>query len=319
MSENMESNTLMMLSNAMAEAVARAAEYTYLVSGRQRFPASGIGFGPDLLLTADHVVEREDDIKIVLPDGDERTAQVAGRDPASDLAVLRVEQGGLVAARQAAQPARIGQLALAIGRPTTEGVQASLGVVSALGGPTHMGHGRTLESHIRTDAVPYPGFSGGPLINAAGEVLGLNTSGLARGVSLAIPAALAWQVGQALAEHGGIKRGYLGVRSQLVEISAALQQVLGRSQESGLLLVGVEPDSPAEQSGLLVGDILVGFAGEPVADHDDLVARLMGEVVGVPTPVELMRGGQPVTVNVTVGEMQRQERSPRRRGWGWHR
>lgn len=298
-----EANPLVALSEAMAEAVARAGASTLLVDARRRMPASGIAYATDLVLTADHVVEREEDIRILLPDGSQRSASLAGRDSGNDLALLRVSEGGLKPAKAAAQPARIGQLALALGRPTAEGIQASLGVVSAVGGPVRTGRGGLLEQYLRTDTIPYPGFSGGPLIDASGVVLGLNTSGLAHGgVSLTIPAGLAWQVAEALAKHGHVRRGYLGIRSQPTSLPAAQQQALGREQPAGLLLVGIEESSPAAQAGLLVGDILVGLAGEPLNDPDELLARLVGEIVGQSVQVEILRGGQPVKISVKIGE-----------------
>lgn len=311
-----EHNALMDLSQAMAAAVEKAAAVTLLVDGRERLPASGIGLQADMLLTANHVVEREDEIRVVLPDGSEYAAEIAGRDHGTDIAVLKLPEAVLTAASKAAQPARVGQIALALGRPTKEGIQASLGIVSAVAGPAHTGHGRMLENYIRTDAIPYPGFSGGPLINPTGEVLGMNTSGLARGASLAIPIEIAWQVAEALAEHGSIRRGYLGIRSQLVELSAAMQSALGRDQGTGLLVMGVESGSPAEQGGLQVGDIVVGLRGEPVAEHDQLVARLAGDLVGKAAPIEVLRGGQPAEVSVMVGEMPAEQHGhSRRHGW----
>jgi S1-C subfamily serine protease len=295
-------NPLVALSDAMAEAVARAGASTVLVDARRRMPASGIGYGADLVLTADHVVEREDDIRILLPDGSQRTASLAGRDAGNDLALLRVNGGGVKPAEAAAQPARIGQLALALGRPTLEGIQASLGVVSAVGGPVRTGRGGLLEQYLRTDTIPYPGFSGGPLVDASGCVLGLNTSGLSRGASLTIPVGLAWQVAEALAQHGQVRRGYLGVRSQPTLLPAAQQQALGREQTAGLLLVGIEEDGPAAQAGLLVGDILVGLGGVPLSDPDDLLARLVGSMVGQSVMVEILRGGQPIKIAVKIGE-----------------
>jgi S1-C subfamily serine protease len=300
-----EANPLIALSEAMAEAVEKAGASTLLVEARRRIPASGIAYASDLVLTADHVVEREDDIHILLPDGSQRSASLAGRDSGNDLALLRLSDGGLLPAQAAEKPARVGQLALALGRPSPEGVQASLGVVSALGGPVRTGRGGLLEQYLRTDTIPYPGFSGGPLIDASGRVLGLNTSGLAHGgVSLTIPVGLAWQVAEALMRHGRVRRGYLGIRSQPTPLPVAQQQALGREQPTGLLLVGVEGDSPAAQAGLLVGDILVGLAGEPLTDPDQLLARLAGEIVGQSVPVEVLRGGQPVKIAVKIGERQ---------------
>lgn len=296
------SNPLTALSDAMAEAVTKAGAATILVNARRRLPASGIGYASDLILTADHVVQRDEDISVMLPEGSEIQASVAGRDPGNDLALLRLDRGGAAVAEPAPDEARVGQLVLALGRPSTGGIEASLGVVSAIGGPARTGRGGLLERYLRTDTIPYPGFSGGPLIDAAGRVLGINTSGLTRGSSLTIPSSLAWRVAAALAEHGHIRRGYLGIRSQPVAISPAQRQALARQQESGLLLVSVEAGSPAEKGGLIVGDILVAIGDQPVDDPDELLARLTGAIVGQPTPIQVLRGGQPLTLKVTIGE-----------------
>lgn len=302
MSNADENNLLTGLSNAMADAVEKAGTGTVMLNARRRFPASGIVYDSDLILTASHVVEREDEIPVVLADGSEHNANLLGRDPGSDLAVLRLSSGVNSVANFAGQGARIGQLVLALGRPTPEGIQASLGVISAIAGPAHTRRGGLLERYIRTDAIPYPGFSGGPLIDSAGDVLGVNTSGLTRGASITIPSELALQIAQSLAEHGSVKRGYLGVRSQPVEIPQHQQEIMGRQQDSGLLLVGVEKKSPASEAGLMVGDILVGFAGQPVSDPDELLTLLTGEVVGRPTAVEIVRAGNLQEVTVTIGE-----------------
>lgn len=297
-----ENNPLIALSDAMVAAVEKAGAATLMVNARRRMPASGVAYAPDLILTADHVLERDEDIRVGLPDGSQVPATLAGRDPGSDLALLRLESALAAQAEPVPQPARVGQLVLALGRPSPQGIQASLGVVSAINGPLRTGRGSLLEQYLRTDAIPYPGFSGGPLVDAAGRVAGINTSGLARGASLAIPAGLAWSLAGILVQHGHIQRGFLGVRSQPVAIPAAQQQALGREQASGLLLVGVETDSPAEAGGLLIGDIIVAIAGNLVTDPDELAASLTGSVVGKPTPVEVVRGGKPATITVTIGE-----------------
>jgi S1-C subfamily serine protease len=306
------------LSAAMADAVEKAAQSTLLVNARRRFPASGIAYAPDLVLTANHVVEIDQEIGILLPDGKQIAAQVAGRDPGSDLALLRLDEKLSQVAQVADVPARVGEFVLALGRPTPEGIEASLGVVSTVSGPVRTRHGGMLEGYLRTDAIPYPGFSGGPLVNARGEVLGLNTSGLSRESLLAIPAGIAWKVAQDLAEHGSLRRGYLGVRSQLVEIPPAARQALKREQETGLLLISLEEDSPALQASLMVGDIIVGIDGQPVADHDQLFGALSGDVVGKATPVEILRGGQPQTVQVTVAERPAPEYGRQHGGRGGH-
>ena len=290
------------LSDAMADAVEKAAAGTVLINARRRFPASGIAYAPDLVLTASHVVERDEDIPVVLPNGDQVKAALLGRDPGSDLAVIRIESKTVTVIEPSVENARVGQLVLALGRPTAEGIQASLGVVSAINGPVHTRRGGLLEGHIRTDAIPYPGFSGGPLVDGSGKVLGMNTSGLTRGASISIPINLGLKVAEALVKHGSVRRGYLGVRSQPVEIPTNQQKGLGRQQSSGLLLVGIESDSPADEAGLMVGDILTGFAGEPLTEPDDLFASLAGEVVGEQVALEILRAGQKQELKVTIGE-----------------
>lgn len=300
----MSSNVLVELSDALADAAEKAGKATVLVNARRRMPASGIVYASDLILTADHIIEREDGIKVTLADGAEVSARLAGRDPGSDLAVLKLERpvGAETVAEATKSPARLGQIALVLGRPSANGIEASLGTVSAIGGPIRTGRGGMLEKYIRTDSISYPGFSGGPLVAADGTVLGVNTSGLANGAAVTIPADIAWRIADTLVKHGRIQHGYLGIRSQTVEIPETSQKALKREQGTGLLIVGVENDSPASRGGLMVGDILVAVAGTLVLHHDELFTRLDGDVVGKSTPIDVLRGGQPHTINVVVGE-----------------
>ena len=191
---------------------------------------------------------------------------------------------------------------LAIGRPSTNGIESSFGTVNSIGGPIRTGRGSMLERYIKTDVVSYPGFSGGPLVNGDGTIFGINTSGFGNGGAITIPADVAWKIAETLAKHGKIKRGYLGIRSQTVEISADARKSLKREQETGLLLVGLEADSPAGKGGLMVGDILVGVAGEAVAHQDDLFVRLSGDVVGKSVPIDVLRGGKLESIKVEIGE-----------------
>lgn len=298
----MSKTILMELSDALADAAELAGKSTVLVDARRRMPASGIVLAPDLILTAEHVVERNEDISILFGDGTEVSAKVAGRDAGSDLAVLKLERPAGRVAEVTKSPARLGQMALALARPSRAGIEASLGTVSAIGGPVQTGRGGMLERYYRTDSISYPGFSGGPLVAADGTILGLNTSGLSNGAAITIPADLAWNIAGILAKHGQIKRGYLGIRSQTVDVPTASQGALKRKQATGLLVMSVEKNSPASKGGLIVGDILVAIAGTPVLHHDELFARLNGEVVGKTTPVEILRGGQPQTMNIVIGE-----------------
>jgi S1-C subfamily serine protease len=214
------SNVLIELSDALADAAEKAGNATVLVNARRRMPASGIVYASDLILTADHILEREEGIKVSLGDGAEISARIAGRDAGSDLAVLKLERAVNTVAEATKSPARLGQIALVLGRPSPNGIEASLGTVSAVGGPIQTGRGGILEKYIRTDSISYPGFSGGPLVAADGTVLGVNTSGLANGAAVTIPADIAWRIADTLVKHGRIQRGYLGIRSQTVEISS---------------------------------------------------------------------------------------------------
>lgn len=296
-----DTNSLMALSNALADAVETVAASTVLVNARARIPASGVAISADTILTANHVVEREEEISVLLPDGSEVAASLAGRDPGSDLALLRLAQPAAKPALPAGE-ARVGQIVLALGRPGSGGVQASQGIISAIGGPLRTGRASLLERYLRSDAIAYPGFSGGPLVNASGQVLGINTSGFSTGTLLTIPAALAWAAAETLRTQGRIPRGYLGVRTQMIPLPETMQQKLGRSQDRALMLVGVESGSAAERAGLIVGDILAGVDGNALRDHDDLASRLMRESVGHALALEVLRGGEVQRVSVQVGE-----------------
>jgi S1-C subfamily serine protease len=281
------SDPLTDFSNNLTSAVEKGGAGTILVDARKRYPASGIAYAEDLILTADHVVKHDEDIKVILPNGKESKAAIAGRDPGSDLALLRLTDKALKPATTS-ENLKVGQLVLALGRPSGAGVQASWGIVTAINGPARTHRGGMLDEYIQSETTPYPGFSGGPLINTEGEVIGLNTSGLTRGSSLTIPVKVAWRIADSLAKHGTVKRGYLGVRTQPVS--------------NGLLVLWLEEGGPAEKGGLLVGDILTAVGGQKVSDPDDLFSALNNDTVGKSTPVEVLRGGKPETVNVTVGE-----------------
>lgn len=302
MSGEMDRDWMDKVSEGWISAVERAAAYTVLVDARKRLPGSGVAYSSSLILTADHVVEREENIRILLPDGSVHSATLAGRDPANDLALLRLEEAALTPSATAEREGRVGQPALTVARPAPDGIQVGWALISAVGGPVRTMRGGLLRRFFRLDATPYPGFSGGALVDLNGRLLGINTSGLAGGTFLSIPAAVAWEIGEALAQHGRIRRGYLGIRSQPVEIPSALQQALKRVQERGLLLLGVEEGTPAAEAGLLVGDLLTAINDQPLNDPEDLVSALSAEVVGKVVTLELLRGGQRVEKQVTVGE-----------------
>jgi serine protease DegQ len=294
-------DTLAALSDGMADAVENVATSIVRVNGRRRRSGSGLVFAQNKVLTASHVLEREEDLSVETADGRTLTARFAGRDPSTDLAVLNVEGLDIEPAMPAEGEARVGQISLAVGSHSRgEGPRATLGVVSAVGGPVRTRRGPRLERYIQTDATPYPGFSGGPLIDVRGNVLGILVSGWGRGAAFAIPNDLAWRTAGTLSERGSVKRGYLGILSQPVRLPDG--QRLGLRQRGGLLVVGVEDGSPAGRAGLIVGDILATLDGQPVEDTDDLLVLLAGDRVGSSVPVGLVRGGELAEIEITVGE-----------------
>ncbi len=291
------------LSEDLAAAVETAAASVVRVEARRGNPSSGIVWTADgHVLTADHTVEREEEIPVGLGDGRTAQGRLVARDPGSDLALLKIEASDLVpAARASDDEVKIGHIVLSIGRPGTAGVMASLGIVSALGGQWRTSRGGQLERFVRTDATLYPGFSGGPLVDAAGRVVGVNSWTLSQGAGLAIPVGLVVQIADALTQ-GGVKRAYLGVATQAVALPAAVRAKLGTQQESGVMLVGVEADGPAEKSGLLIGDVLVTINGNTLNTADDLLAQLSGAQTGQQAAVKLIRGGEVRDIPVTLGQ-----------------
>ena len=295
------SDVLQSLSDAMGGLVEQTGPQVVRVEGRGRLPASGVVWAADgVIVTANHVVERDDNLRVGLADGSSVAATLLGRDPATDLAVLKAEQGGLTAATWApASDLHVGNLILALGRPGQR-AQATLGVVSALAGAWRTGSGGDFDSYLQTDVVMYPGFSGGPLVIADGRLGGINSSALVRGASVTVPAATVQRVVATILAHGRMPRGYLGIGIQPVRLDESLQAALG--QQTGLMLLSVEADGPAAQGGLLQGDVLVRVDGEAVRQLDDLQALLTGERVGKAVAVQLVRAGQVSEQQVVVGQ-----------------
>ncbi len=291
------------LSNALAAATENAGAGVVRVEARPRLPASGIVWSADgVIVTAHHIVEQEDAerIGIGLPDGKTTTAKLVGRDPSTDVAVLRAQSTNLTA-RTWADPSalKVGHIVLALGRPGRQ-VMATLGVVSALGDAWRTPAGGRLDRYLQTDVVMYPGFSGGPLVDANGQLIGLNTSALLRGVSIAVPATTLRSVVETLLTKGHISRGYLGVGAQPVRLPESLAKQLG--QETGLLTVSVEPGGPAEKAGFFMGDTLVTLDGQPIRHLDDLLAGLGGDRAGATVKARVVRGGQLRDLSVVIGE-----------------
>ncbi len=309
------------LSNSTAAAVDAAAPSVVGVAARRKFPATGIVWDADgHIVTANHVVRHDENITIILPNGETAEATLVGRAPLADLAVLKTDAPGLTPANWIADDAvKVGQLVLAVGRPGTS-IQATLGVLSgsgqvAMGHPRHHGrrkgrgkHGgrhnmrggpRSAQNVLITDVTMYPGFSGGPLVGGEGQFYGLNTSGMGGGMSTTVPVATLKKTVASLIEHGKIEAGWLGVGLQHVRLPEALQTEL--DQETGILIVGVEEGSPAQAAGLHMGDTLVAAAGHALTSPDDLYMVLSDDVIGQTIELSIVRGGAVMQVDATIG------------------
>jgi S1-C subfamily serine protease len=293
-------NVIEDISKELANIVEATGPAIVRIEGRRRLPASGIVWSEEgIVVTAHHVVERDDRLSVGVADDTQLDAELVGRDPTTDLAVLRVEGLELPQARSSGlDDLSVGHLVLALGRPGRT-VQATLGIVSALGTSWQTGAGGTIDRYLQTDVVMYPGFSGGPLVDSEGNVLGLNTSAL-RGVSLSIPSATLDRVSEAILSHGSVRRGYLGVGVQPVNLPEVQADELG--QETGLILISVEPESPADAGGLTLGDTLLSLHGEPVRRLDDLLGLLSSDLVGEEVIVRVLRGGAVREQRLTIGE-----------------
>ena len=294
-------DALLSLSNDLAAAVERAAPAVVAVHARRRLPSTGIHWRPGIVVTAEHTVRTAEDITVTMADGRSLPAVLAGRDPGTDLAVLRVADAGSVVATLGDDTAlKVGHMVLALGY----GPRASWGVISALGPRWRSWRGGDIDRLVRLDLVLYPGFSGGPLVDAAGRVVGLNTSGLARETRLALPVTMVTRVVDELLRTGHVSRGYLGLGMQPVRLPEPLRAQLGLG-DGALIVVMVEPSGPAARAGVLLGDVLVALDGEPVGDLDDVQARLGSDRVGAEISAVVLRGGVRTELRITVGEQPR--------------
>jgi S1-C subfamily serine protease len=270
---------------------------------------SGSGFiiAPDgFILSNSHVVHGAREIVVNLSDGRESRAQLVGDDPDTDLAVIRIDVAQLSHVRLAdSETLRVGQIAIAIGNPL--GFQASVtaGVISALGRSMHAQSGRLIDNIIQTDAALNPGNSGGPLANSAGEVIGVNTAVIrpAQGICFAIASNTAKFVAGWLIKEGRIRRGYIGVAGQTSPLHRRVARFYRLANESGAMVVSVEKGSPAEQSRIRPDDVIVAFNDEPIASVHDLHKKLVGDRIGTPCKLTVLRGTEQLTIYVTPAEM----------------
>jgi S1-C subfamily serine protease len=298
--------TLAGLSSDLADAVSRVSRSVVAIHARRRIPSSGVVWGPGTVVAASHTVTRDEDISLTLPDGGTGPATLVGRDPATDLAVLRVDSNLPAVERSNGTNLQVGRLVLAVGRPGPE-VTASLGIISAVGGEWRTWQGGRVDRFVRLDVSVYDGFSGGPLVEAGGRVLGINTSGLARALAVTLPPATIDRVVAELVKKGHVTRGYLGLAVQPVRLPEPMRRRLGLEGTMGLVIINLEPGGPADNAGLLLGDILTGLDGREVGDPSDILAFLGSEGVGKQVSLGIVRAGEMRSVALTIGE-----RPPRR-------
>jgi serine protease DegQ len=288
------------LSNQMADAIAAAAPSIVQVQGRRR-PASGIIYAANVVVTTMRALGREDGLRVRQHEGRALDAELAGWDPATSVAVLRVPglEGREIVPATAAP--RVGQLALAVARSWSNALTASAGIVSVIGGPLPTGHRRAIDQVIRTTAPMHDGFAGGALLDASGGLVGMATAAEIRGLGVIIPAAIAWKAAAAALEHGGMKRGYLGIAGQPVMLPET-QRGDDHQREEALLVTAVTAGSPASRAGLLVGDVIMALDGHPIEAPEDLLDLLVGDRVGRDATLHVLRGGAAREMVVTVGE-----------------
>ena len=290
--------TLGALSAGLAELTEQAGALAVAVEARSRMGSSGILWQQGVIVTADHAVRREEDIPVLLSDGSHVRAELAGRDPGTDLAILRFE-GGPVPKFESAKP-RSGELVLSVGRHEP-GVLAAVGIISTAGGEWRTWRGGQLDTLLRLDISAYPRSSGSVVVDSAGRVVGMLTSGLTRTAPVAVPFATIERVAGELIQHGHIARGYLGVGLQPVLLPEKFSDVLGRKQRAGVIVLSVEPGGPAEGARIGLGDIFVELGGREVEDTDDVQAALAG-AIGQERTAVILRGGERVEVAIRVGE-----------------
>ena len=291
--------SLDVFSNQLADVVGSVAPSVVQVHGGRR-PGTGLVYADDVVLTTIRSLGREDHLRVTRDDGEALEAELAGWDPATNLAVLRVQGLSRAAVAPSASVPRVGHMAIAVARSWSNAVTATTGIVSVIGGPLATGRRRAIDQVIRTNAPMHDGFSGGAFLDVSGGLIGVATAARIRGLGVVIPAGIAWKTAAAVLEHGRPRRGYVGVAVQRVALAPAQRPAPERDR--ALLVIGVTDGSPAAAAGVLVGDVLMEFDGCPLDAPDDLLDLLTGDRAGRTVPVRLLRGGHPLDVTIAVGE-----------------
>jgi len=291
------------LSNELAEATAKAGAFTVAVHTESRGSSSGIVWRPGVIVTAEHALQRDEEIQVTTADGQVAEAKLVGRDPSTDIAVLKCDAAkGAAPAFADTATLQPGNVALVVGRTRASGPVAALAFVSLVAKERHLWGGGLLSPYVRLDvALQHTGI-GGAVIDAEGRVAGLATPKFAHPGALALPVATMDRVVDALLQKGRIARGYLGVGLQPVRLPENLREALQRKEKTAAMVLEVEPDGPAHQAGVVIGDILVSLQGKPVTRLEDVQGHLHGENIGKPVAAKFLRGGEARDVSITIAE-----------------
>jgi S1-C subfamily serine protease len=302
-------NLLESLSNDLTQVIESVSRSVVAVNARRHLSSSGVYWRDGIVVTAAHTIRRAEAISVIVSGGATMTAALAGVDPSTDVAVLKIDSEDLAVANPGdPRDLRVGQLVVAVGRGALRGLNAALGVIGVLSASWRTLRGGLIDQFIGLDLVLHSGAAGGPLIDAHGRVLGINTPALSRNIALTIPSSTIDRIVTRLLEKGHLDRGYLGLGMQPIPIPEQLKRSLNLPSDSGLIVVTVDLDGPGARAGVLFGDIIVSLEGTTVVSIRDLQPFLEPESVGKPVAVSIIRGGQLVELNVTVGERKQRDR-----------
>ena len=296
------SSSLASYSDQLAALTEQTAQSVVAVHARPRFNSSGIHWSPGIIVTAEHTIRHDDEIVVSTGAGTRHTAELLGRDPGTDLAVLRVKDlEGPAVPRSTGTSHRPGSLVLAVGR-NKESANAALGVISSVGGSSQTWRGGRLDQVIRLDVGLHPAAAGGAIVDVNGNLIGIGTDALSRVAVFAVPVSTIERVTSSIVAHGKIRHGYLGAGLQPIVVPEHLRASLKVTASRGLMAVSVDPDAPAGKSGMLIGDVLLELDGQATEQPMQVRTILAADSVGKKVQAQILRGGQLMSLDITISE-----------------
>ncbi len=294
---------LALLSKELSDLAAAVGPSVVAVEGQRRAYSSGVHWRKNLVVTAEHTIRRDEELRVILSDQKEMQAKIVGRDPGTDIALLQVDQLDIpIAKAQKSKDIRVGEIVLVLGRSPNSGMNASAGIISAVSGSWRTWRGGHLDSYVRLDATVFSGSSGGAVVDHEGKIVGIATAALSRVAGLAIPSSTIEKVIDTLLKHGAVPRGYIGVGLQQVALPESFKKSFSLDAGQGLMVFSVEPSGAEEKGGILVGDILLKVDGQSIANVEDLQSTLAQETIGKRLDVQFIRGGELKRLMIQVGE-----------------